>query len=899
MPDDLLPRAGAAVVANVSRSREAFPGEHDIMAWLRAGYDPHPVIPPGVTMHPASKVKPENRGKSPGVVVEGTELWTGVHWLRPFADRVRLQQGGLWRASFLAGNGGCATGRLINAIDIDCHDAALSARLRGAAQRHNGWSPVRVGQPPKCLLVYTAAKDEPPQPTRTFNWVKPGVKKVGIEILGAGRQFVCKGTHPVTLLPYTWDTDPLLAAEAGMLAPLSSAGVRAFIDEMKIIMRLEGYELAASATGGRAGGDPPPQESLLAHDMAVLEAAVAAIPNPPDTPREDYIALGAAIKAASGPKREMQGFLIWQDWADRWEPEDPARANTTETLEADWARLKPPFHLGADYVYDLAARHGWSKAPVVRAAFAADPLSAVEHDAAEAEEEHRREHPHVVLGPGSKDEALDAIGVAVSLAPSLFRNPGGELVAIRWPGDRRRRAAAGVELPAAAPVLEVASPSDVFLAACNDVRFFKIGRRGDRERCDPPRDMAKDYLTTRRGADARPLLGLAAVPGITEAGEIIGAEGYSPATARLHLPCPSFEVPEQPSAADVKAALADLQAPFSEFPFPSPEAGQVFGPGLSLALVVTAIRRPWLPRAPMFVATAPTPGSGKGLLMSTACTIAFGSDPATFTFGEDEAEQSKRLAAALLAGASAIMLDNVNNGTIEGDQLEAALTADTISLRPLGQSRQVRVSTSTLLLANGNHCRVGGDMARRALVIQLDPECERPELRTFSFDPRELARTRRAHFLRAAFILLRAYRRAGWPVSGLPPLGSFEVWSREVRDLLVWLGLPDVVASMTSSRDADPRRSANAALLAALHERYGARRFTGADVVAWARGQADSLAEAVALVMAPRSGRPLDARAAGVWAQAVERTVFGGLRLIREADAHSKANTYRVERVAP
>src|SRR6185437_5777257 len=54
-------------------------------------------------------------------------------------------------------------------------------------------------------------------------------------------------------------------------------------------------------------------------------------------------------------------------------------------------------------------------------------------------------------------------------------------------------------------------------------------------------------------------------------------------------------------------------------------------------------------------------------------------------------------------------------------------------------------------------------------------------------------------------------------VAGQPqqrvPLGSFEVWSRCVRDALVWLGEPDPCATMEQSRTSDPRTQALAEVL--------------------------------------------------------------------------------------
>ncbi len=348
-----------------------------ILDWVAAGWDAHPVVPPNAEIHPSSEIEPKNRGKVPGVLAEGSGMWFGLNWRRPRADRMRLQQGELWGVSWSEGNGGVRSDDR-PAIDIDCLDPAVADELREAALRRCGPAPVRVGQAPKCLLVYAAAPGELAQPTRVFRWRKQGEKPCGIEILAAGRQYVVKGDHPGTMRRYAWNCDPLAVAENGLLTPLTAANLRAFLDDMRAIMERHGWEpdgISASGAGRQAMGlEPPPAKTLRAHDMAVLASAVAAIPNNPDTPREAYISLGYALKAAAGQDREGEGFDLWAAWADRWEPNDPSRANSMETLEKDWERLHPPYFLGADYVYDLAADAGWSRLPVIQAAFRDDPL---------------------------------------------------------------------------------------------------------------------------------------------------------------------------------------------------------------------------------------------------------------------------------------------------------------------------------------------------------------------------------------------------------------------------------------------------------------------------------------------------------------------------------------------
>lgn len=116
--------------------------------------------------------------------------------------------------------------------------------------------------------------------------------------------------------------------------------------------------------------------------------------------------------------------------------------------------------------------------------------------------------------------------------------------------------------------------------------------------------------------------------------------------------------------------------------------------------------------------------------------------------------------------------------------------------------------------ATGNNLVVVGDMTRRALVCALDAKTERPETREFDTeDPLEVVRRDRARYVMAALTILRAFHVAGQPKQASQPLGSFEVWSRWVRDALIWLGEPDPCRTMDRARVEDPQTQELAAVL--------------------------------------------------------------------------------------
>lgn len=101
------------------------------------------------------------------------------------------------------------------------------------------------------------------------------------------------------------------------------------------------------------------------------------------------------------------------------------------------------------------------------------------------------------------------------------------------------------------------------------------------------------------------------------------------------------------------------------------------------------------------------------------------------------------------------------------------------------------------------------------MLIRLDAGVERPEERSFDFDPRASARRDRAKLVVAALTILRVFVVSG-ASSVRPTLGGFAEWSDLVRSAIVWLGLPDPLANADRVRTDDPERERNSAVLSAL-----------------------------------------------------------------------------------
>lgn len=434
------------------------------------------------------------------------------------------------------------------------------------------------------------------------------------------------------------------------------------------------------------------------------------------------------------------------------------------------------------------------------------------------------------------------------------------------------------------------------------IKFEKFDGRSEAWMpCNAPRAVAEIYAS-RAGLWKLPVLsGLIEAPTMKADGSILDQPGYDAATGLLFQPSADFPlIPRQPNRDDALAALNELIELIGTFPFVEDTAAPDSSPDRSVALsaILTALVRRTLPTAPLHGFTAPVAGSGKSMLVDLVSIISIGRPAAVLSQGQTLEEFEKRLGATLISGDLLISVDNCDL-PLGGDLLCQALTANTLQLRPLGQSLKIEVPTNCLIVATGNNLTLSGDMTRRALLCRLDPKCERPELRQFDRNPLADAMARRGELVRAALTILRAYHVAGRP-GRLPPLGSFEAWSDTVRSALVWLGQPDPCAVMEEARAADPVLDSLTAVLSAWWGAIGGDKVTTGELIRRATASSAALfgngveyrhpefREAL-LVVAGDSGA-INSRRLGKWLTRHQGRIVNGLCINREGTTDGSAS---------
>lgn len=405
----------------------------------------------------------------------------------------------------------------------------------------------------------------------------------------------------------------------------------------------------------------------------------------------------------------------------------------------------------------------------------------------------------------------------------------------------------------AATVRGIARPDGAVTIAALDVDFLldRLNRaihwqRYDRKQealvsANAPRGVATALLA-RSGHWRFPvLISVLSAPTLRPDGSILDRPGYDSATGLFFEPqgVEFPPVPSHPSRDEARAALDLLVKEVLRRPCVNSDRAEDQGFSFSgkadrsaaLAAILTGLVRQSLPTAPAFLFTATRPGSAKSLLADCVSLISTGRTATVFDLGEDADEIEKRLLAVLLAGDPVINLDNLEQ-PLGGSGLCKTLTAETITGRILGLSKNATVPTVTTWLATGNNVSVVGDMTRRTVICNLDPQSERPEGRQYDRNLKLWIPEHRARLAVAGLTVLRGFIAAGRPAQPYPPMGSFEEWDLIVRRPLTWLGEADPLAGTAKLEDADPIRQQLRAMLLAWHRAFKTAGATSREAIA-------------------------------------------------------------------
>lgn len=515
----------------------------------------------------------------------------------------------------------------------------------------------------------------------------------------------------------------------------------------------------------------------------------------------DWIVITSAGGANAPQKTDWtplagRRVVIWPDYDDPGRRYAAAVTKLAQTAGAATVRTLKPELLGVELP------EGWDAADAHAAGWTAEQqLAAMLAEPAKEPTPNRARKVTLNVIAGELPELCDAAEIAlIEHDPDLYQRNGSLVRTV----ISRVETVHGLRRPGG-KVLIAPLDTDALLDRLNKhIRWQRWSeRRTDWVACNAPRSVAAMLLSRYGAWRFHPLVGVITAPTLRPDGSVIDRPGYDAATGLLlaahNVTYPA--IPSKPTREQGRAALdLLLNEVLSGFPFAEPHDQSA-----ALSAILTACVRHSLQFAPLHAFDAPRAASGKSLLADTAALIATGATATVMSFPPEPDELRKRIMAVLLQGDSIINLDNLEE-PLKGDSLCTVLTAQTFSERVLGANRNATASTACTWLATGNNLIFQGDMTRRVVCCQLDPQCERPEERQFSRDLREWIPANRPALVTAVLIALRAYIVAGKPRQNIPILGGFEDWSNLIRSALIWLGEADPTAGKVRIEDTDPVR---------------------------------------------------------------------------------------------
>lgn len=494
-----------------------------------------------------------------------------------------------------------------------------------------------------------------------------------------------------------------------------------------------------------------------------------------------------------------------------------------------------------------------------------------------------RMKPTIRVVPGELHRVVDAAERQLACSGRHYQRGNLIVTVVTDPGNRETR------------VHEVGQPALVRALAGVALWERFDARANDWARIDPPPRHATVLADAVAYHHLPVLNGIARQPYLRSDGSLMTAAGYDRATGMFGVfNAAEFVVSDLPSRAEAEEALGLLVGLLDEFSFE-----QSSDRAAALSAILTAAIRPSLPHAPMFHVRAHMVGSGKSYLCELVTAFASPQRGTPTTFPSDDEECRKLLLAELLRAPAAIEFDNLTGDLVAHKSLCTVLTSEFLAGRILGASKTATVSTRALFLSSGNNVGPVQDMARRCVTITLSPQCELPAARVFRRPDlvREVLRDR-GRYVSAALTIVRAWIVAERPVAECRGLAGYADWTSLCRQPLMWLGLPDPVASLFDAIAEDPDRETLGRLLRAWREVFGRSAAMVRDAVREAGGIRDDENELQEVIrdIADERGE-INRRKLGWWIKRHAGRIVDGLRFTKALGSRS-AELWQVESVS-
>ena len=309
----------------------------------------------------------------------------------------------------------------------------------------------------------------------------------------------------------------------------------------------------------------------------------------------------------------------------------------------------------------------------------------------------------------------------------------------------------------------------------------------------PPISLSNEILYGRTWNEFPYLEKIINHPIVTRKWEFINQKGYDP-SSHLYLNENKTVDIEQMT---VEEAYDELSEWLEDFPF---KDDSDFCNALGLLFTIylrTAFPDGELP--PLFVITANSQGAGKSTLAQVLSAIVLGEVAGAVQLPKREEEMNKVIGSELILGTEVIVLDNVNENTINtSDALSSAISEKTIRFRLLGKSKMITAENTATYIMTGNNVDASTDLIDRACFIRLEVT-KRAEDRDFNIDS-ILAETikNRDRLFSAVHTIIKAWVEQGRPIG--KKKSRFKYWAKCLSGIFDMLNLSEFLENQTEAK---------------------------------------------------------------------------------------------------
>jgi hypothetical protein len=350
------------------------------------------------------------------------------------------------------------------------------------------------------------------------------------------------------------------------------------------------------------------------------------------------------------------------------------------------------------------------------------------------------------------------------------------------------------------------------------------------EEVTPAREALAAALAPKEWPRLRPLFGIVGAPVLRPDGTLLQDPGYDKQTGLyLASKVPLAPVPAQPTAQEVADARAFLLTRFlGDFPWVTAADKANY-----IGLLVTPILRSYLRTLiPFGVVTSTMPGSGKTIL-TCGLGMLYGQRVLTWTHSDEELR--KAITSVLHDPVGTIIFDNLAEGTVISSPVLARLITDrTWADRLLGKNSTAAFQNDRVWTATGNNLQLGGDMASRTVLIQLDPDTPHPEERTGftipNLDQWILSPSNQRTVLWHLLVLVTDWTRNGAPRASGITMRQFTSWAEAVGGFLRHHGINGFLSNIDTARGIDDENAMWTAFLAQWRKVHGDKWITANDL---------------------------------------------------------------------